>query len=168
MMTTLRFDLGFIVKLTVLLWACSAAPVLADDRDAPTKGKKSQVSEPKPQTPKGKKKRPQKRGQKPPVSTQTQLADTAKPKPEPEHPVPSTPPKAAAAVAAIADDSEVRTEGDKSVKTMEFSGLDIEGQLKTPQMLIFLNRLRAEFDRPRLPHRSFLPELARSREHKEL
>ena len=50
----------------------------------------------------------------------------------------------------------------------EFSGLDIEGQLKTPQMLFFLNRLRAEFDRPRLPHRSFMPELARAREHKEL
>jgi hypothetical protein len=45
---------------------------------------------------------------------------------------------------------------------MEFSGLDIEGQLKTPQMLYFLNRLRAEFGHPRLPHRSFMPDLERS------
>jgi hypothetical protein len=55
--------------------------------------------------------------------------------------------------------ADVRKEGDTEVKVMEFSGLDIEGQLKTPQMLYFLNRLRAEFGRPRLPHRSFMPEL---------
>jgi hypothetical protein len=58
--------------------------------------------------------------------------------------------------------SDVHTEGDTQVKVMEFSGLDIEGQLKTPQMLYFLNRLRAEFGRPRLPHRSFMPELEHS------
>jgi hypothetical protein len=59
--------------------------------------------------------------------------------------------------------SEVREErsGEK-VKAFQFSGLDIEGQLKSPQMLYFLNRLRAEFGRPRLPHRSFMPELQRS------
>jgi len=49
---------------------------------------------------------------------------------------------------------------------MEFRGLDIEGQLKTPQMLYFLNRMRAEFGRPRLPHRSFMPELSRSAEER--
>ncbi|HMI91485.1 MAG TPA: hypothetical protein VK509_08990 [Polyangiales bacterium] len=57
------------------------------------------------------------------------------------------------------DAADVHKEGDTEVKVMEFSGLDIEGQLKTPQMLYFLNRLRAEFGRPRLPHRSFMPEL---------
>jgi hypothetical protein len=64
--------------------------------------------------------------------------------------------------AAQADDADVRKEGDKDVKVLEFSGLDIEGQLKTPQMLYFLRRLRAEFGRPKLPHRSFLPELDQS------
>jgi hypothetical protein len=58
-------------------------------------------------------------------------------------------------------DENVHKEGGTEVKTMEFGGLDIEGQLKTPQMLYFLNRLRAEFDRPQLPHRSFIPELQR-------
>lgn len=57
---------------------------------------------------------------------------------------------------------QIRTEGDTQVKVMEFRGLDIEGQLKTPQMLYFLNRMRAEFGRPRLPHRSFMPELSSS------
>jgi hypothetical protein len=56
-------------------------------------------------------------------------------------------------------EGEVRKEGGSEVKVLEFSGLDIEGQLKTPQMLYFLRRLRAEFGRPHLPHRSFLPEL---------
>jgi hypothetical protein len=58
--------------------------------------------------------------------------------------------------------TEVREERGEKVKAFQFSGLDIEGQLKSPQMLYFLNRLRAEFGRPRLPHRSFMPELQRS------
>lgn len=72
----------------------------------------------------------------------------------------SVPPQPSAALEAPGVD--VRKEGDTEVKTMEFSGLDIEGQLKSPQMLYFLKRLRAEFEHPRLPHRSFMPELARS------
>jgi hypothetical protein len=67
-----------------------------------------------------------------------------------------------APVATAEADENVHKEGGTEVKTMEFGGLDIEGQLKTPQMLYFLNRLRAEFDRPQLPHRSFIPELQRS------
>ncbi len=59
-------------------------------------------------------------------------------------------------------DSDVRSESGGKVKVFRFSGLDVAGRLKSPQLLYFLNRLRAEFDRPRLPHRSFLPELQRS------
>jgi len=73
---------------------------------------------------------------------------------------PSTPSGDAAALAADADE-RVRKEDGEEIKTVEFGGLDIEGQLKTPQMLYFLNRLRAEFSRPELPHRSFIPELQR-------
>lgn len=71
-------------------------------------------------------------------------------------------PPAPSVQASVQASDEVRKEGDTQVKMMEFSGLDIEGQLKTPQMLYFLNRLRAEFGHPRLPHRSFMPELERS------
>jgi hypothetical protein len=73
---------------------------------------------------------------------------------------PSSPSEDAAALAADADE-RVRKEDGEEIKTVEFGGLDIEGQLKTPQMLYFLNRLRAEFSRPELPHRSFIPELQR-------
>ncbi len=68
----------------------------------------------------------------------------------------------AAESAAQGVDSEVVKEGDTSVKVMRFSGLDVEGRLKSPQLLYFVNRVRAEFDRPKLPHRSFMPELDRS------
>ena len=59
-------------------------------------------------------------------------------------------------------DAEVVEEGEERVKVYRFGGLDISGQLKSPQLLYFLNRLRAEFDRPKLPHRSFVPEMVRS------
>lgn len=72
------------------------------------------------------------------------------------------PTTSANALADVDAAENVRREGGTEVKTLEFGGLDIEGQLKTPQMLYFLNRLRAEFDRPQLPHRSFIPELQRS------
>ena len=68
----------------------------------------------------------------------------------------------AAQEAAQGVDTEIVKEGDTSVKMMQFSGLDIEGRLKSPQLMYFVNRVRAEFDRPRLPHRSFMPEVERS------
>jgi hypothetical protein len=163
-----RFDarISFAVG-AALMWAFSDGLALAQEhaRSAAHKADKAQVSEPKSQP--AKHKRKQKRTQKPPAakSTESMLAD------KPKTPQPTAaPPKASAhaAHATIEDDADVRTEGDKSVKELEFTGLDIEGQLKTPQMLFFLNRLRAEFDRPRLPHRSFMPELRASREDKEL
>jgi hypothetical protein len=63
-------------------------------------------------------------------------------------------------------DSDMRSEGGEKVKVFRFSGLDVGGRLKSPQLLYFLNRMRAEFDRPRLPHRSFIPELQRSSQGK--
>ena len=65
-------------------------------------------------------------------------------------------------------EGEVREEGGTKVKVYRFGGLDISGRLKSPQLLYFLNRLRAEFDRPKLPHRSFLPELQRSTKGRDL
>jgi hypothetical protein len=72
---------------------------------------------------------------------------------------------AADAVDARADE---RVEGGEKVKVFRFSGFDISGRLKSPQLLYFLSRVRAEFDRPRLPHRSFVPEIERSTKSKAL
>jgi hypothetical protein len=106
-------------------------------------------------------------------------ADKSKPKPKPrtktkqsephagQPPAESKPAAPPSAAASAVDDEDVHHEGGTDVKSVEFGGLDIEGQLKTPQMLYFLNRLRAEFDRPELPHRSFMPELQRSTREKD-
>jgi hypothetical protein len=95
-------------------------------------------------------------------AAEKQVEEAAAPKPERAAATPAAETEGASAEGTAVDTTgEVRSEGDTQVKVMEFSGLDIEGQLKTPQMLYFLNRLRAEFGRPRLPHRSFMPELQR-------
>jgi hypothetical protein len=52
--------------------------------------------------------------------------------------------------------------GEPKSKTYTFTGLDIDGKLKTPQLLYFLNRMKAEFDTVAPEKRSFLPELKRS------
>ncbi|HEX6240719.1 MAG TPA: hypothetical protein VFZ61_07495 [Polyangiales bacterium] len=74
----------------------------------------------------------------------------------------------AAQDAAQGANAQIVKEGDTSVKVMSFSGLDIEGRLKSPQLLYFVSRVHAEFDRPKLPHRSFMPELKRSGEQEPL
>jgi hypothetical protein len=47
-------------------------------------------------------------------------------------------------------------------KSYTFTGLDIDGKLKTPQLLYFLNRMKSEFDTTTPDKRSFIPELKRS------
>lgn len=44
-------------------------------------------------------------------------------------------------------------------KVLTFSGLDLEGKLKTPQLLFFLNRVRVELDSSVPAKRSFMKEL---------
>ena len=47
---------------------------------------------------------------------------------------------------------------------MDFTGLDVEGKLRAPQLLYFLGRAQEELDRASLEKRSFMPELSRSLE----
>ena len=47
-------------------------------------------------------------------------------------------------------------------KTYTFGAMDVEGKLKTPQLLYFLNRMKSEFDTTTPDKRSFIPELKRS------
>lgn len=44
-----------------------------------------------------------------------------------------------------------------------FSEVEVEGRLKSPQIVYFLRRVRAEFAASDLGHRSFLPELQETR-----
>lgn len=56
-------------------------------------------------------------------------------------------------------------EGKEGVKTYKFGAVEVEGRLRSPQLIYFLRRVRAEFDASELGHRSFLRELSETRRH---
>jgi hypothetical protein len=91
------------------------------------------------------------------------------------------PRKAKPAATAPADDAIVIGDGggdaaDPGAKTstkgkdkvFDFTGLSIEGKLRTPQLLYFLGRARQELERAALESRSFIPEMVRSIEEEGL
>jgi|GEM_PF-724343 len=51
-------------------------------------------------------------------------------------------------------------ESAEGVKTYQFGAIEVEGRLRSPQLIYFLRRVRAEFQAGALGHRSFLGELA--------
>ena len=52
---------------------------------------------------------------------------------------------------------------DGGTHVFKFSELDIEGRLKSPQLVYFLRRVRAEFSAGELGHRSFMREMSETR-----
>jgi hypothetical protein len=67
-----------------------------------------------------------------------------------------------APAAKTADGKSLKT------KTYTFGAMDVEGKLKTPQLLYFLNRVKLELDMSAPDKRSFMKELARSADDKSL
>jgi hypothetical protein len=53
-------------------------------------------------------------------------------------------------------------------KTYTFGAMDVEGKLKTPQLLYFLNRVKLELDMSAPDTRSFMKELVKSADDKNL
>jgi hypothetical protein len=77
------------------------------------------------------------------------------------------PVRAAGAGAEPADGAVVKTEEARAgERTYTFGAQEVEGRLKSPQILYFLRRVRAEFDPAPLGHRSFLLELYDTRRHR--
>jgi hypothetical protein len=50
-------------------------------------------------------------------------------------------------------------ESKEGVKTYKFGAVEVESRLKSPELIYFMRRVRAEFAAGELGHRSFLPEL---------
>jgi len=73
------------------------------------------------------------------------------------------PPNASSA-AAVKETKETK----EGVKTYKFGTIEVEGRLKSPQIIYFLRRVRAEFDAGALGHRSFMRELSDTRNNPAL
>lgn len=56
----------------------------------------------------------------------------------------------------------------KQPPKLDFSGMDLEGRLRTPQLLYFLERASAELKAASLERRSFIPEMVRSLDEEQL
>lgn len=53
-------------------------------------------------------------------------------------------------------------------KVFDFTGLDLAGRLRTPQLLYFLDRASEELERASLERRSFIPSMVRSIDESDL
>lgn len=98
-------------------------------------------------------------------------APTPAPPTEPAKSPPSTTPAPAASpspggadqpqagTAAGADSPADPETPSADVTRYQFTGLDIDGELRTPALLHFLARIGGEFETVGIPHRTFIPEL---------
>ena len=100
-----------------------------------------------------------------------------KPKPAPSAPAPTpapTPgPKPAGGGEVEPTGTPAPTTGGEAAgkgkaKVFDFTGLDINGRLRTPQLLYFLDRASEELERASLEKRSFVPEMINSIDESKL
>jgi len=66
------------------------------------------------------------------------------------------------------DAKESKSGKDGKVKNFDFNGLDLNGRMRTPQLLYFLERANEELERASLEKRSFIPAMAKSVEEEQL
>jgi hypothetical protein len=86
------------------------------------------------------------------------------------YPVGAQPKKAAAKPAPAAADKGAANDkkAPPKEKNFDFNNLQLNGQLRTPQLLYFLERANEELERASLEKRSFIPHMVRSMEEEAL
>jgi hypothetical protein len=92
----------------------------------------------------------------------------ARGKPAARRPSPTTAVKPHAVPDAPAPATPAAAKAPAKPKVYNFSGLDVEGKLKTPQLLYFFDRVKLELDTTTEPKRSFIKELEDSASDKGL
>ena len=87
-------------------------------------------------------------------------------------PTPSPTPTPTAPADSKAKDNGTAKEktagGKEKVKNFDFNALDLNGRMRTPQLLYFLERANEELERASLEKRSFIPHMVRSVEEEQL
>jgi hypothetical protein len=89
------------------------------------------------------------------------LSAPARPAPAPEAPA-AAPPSSPTTDAEVEAAPPAAEAPSGEVTYYQFSGLGIDGELRTPALLQFLSRIGGEFETVGIPHRSFMPELAQT------
>ena len=97
------------------------------------------------------------------------LAVPAAAQPKGKAPIPTAP----AAGDPSKDTKDPKDAKDKKAKagppkTYDFNALDLNGRMRTPQLLYFLERANEELERASLEKRSFIPHMVRSLEEEAL
>ena len=63
---------------------------------------------------------------------------------------------------------DIKKGKDGKPKTFDFNALDLNGRMRSPQLLYFLERANEELERASLEKRSFIPHMVRSLEEEQL
>ena len=66
------------------------------------------------------------------------------------------------------DATKVTEKKSTKEKTFDFNGVNLNGQMRSPQLLYFLERANEELERASLEKRSFIPHMVRSVEEEAL
>jgi hypothetical protein len=155
-----RFAAG-VCALCVALAALCSVP-----REASAQGKpKAHTVAPRKPTKKSQKK-PEPEVEKPDTDTASDSAptdDKAGEKPDKGEPSAVKAAGTSATTATTTSAGATVKEDKSGVKTYKFGTVEVEGRLKSPQIIYFLRRVRAEFDAGALGHRSFMRELSDTR-----